>query len=92
MKNLKKLPKFKSVSQEVAFWQKNDSTKYIKWDHAKSAAFPDLKPSTESISLRLPEDLLNEIKILANKQDIPYQSFMKVLLTQGVNTFKGSHF
>jgi predicted DNA binding CopG/RHH family protein len=88
MKKLKKIPKFKTTTQEMAFWHKHDSTEYIDWGSAKVASFPNLKPSTESISLRLPEDLLNEIKILANKQDIPYQSFMKVLLTQGVHSFK----
>ncbi len=88
MKSLKKIPKFKSLTQESIFWQKHNSVDYIEWDQAKEASFPNLKPSTESISLRLPEGLLNEIKILANKQDIPYQSFMKVLLTKGVSAFK----
>ena len=88
MKKLKRLPKFKTQTQEAAFWKKHDSTNYINWEEANLASFPKLKPSTENISLRLPEDLLNEIKVLANKQDIPYQSFMKVLLVQGVNYFK----
>lgn len=85
MKKLKKLPKFKNVSEEAAFWQSHDSTAYINWADAKRASFPNLKPSTRTISLRLPETLLNEIKILANKEDVPYQSLMKMLLAQGVS-------
>ena len=85
MKNFKKLPKFKDASTEAAFWQKHDSADYIDWTHAKLASFPNLKPSRETISLRLPEDLLNEIKILANKEDIPYQSLIKILLSDGIN-------
>jgi predicted DNA binding CopG/RHH family protein len=60
------------------FWQKADSTDFIDWSKAKKAQFPNLKPSTKSISLRVPESLLNEIKIAANKKDIPYQSLMKL--------------
>lgn len=88
MKSLKKIPKFKNISQESDFWRKNDSTEYIDWNEASIVSFPNLKPSTESISLRLPENLLNEIKILANKQDIPYQSFIKMLLAQSVNQLR----
>ncbi len=88
MKKLKKIPNFKNASQEQEFWNKHDSTEYIDWSKASIGIFQNLKPSTESISLRLPKDLLNEIKILANKQDVPYQSFIKVLLTQGVNHFR----
>ena len=85
MKKLKKLPKFKTHSQEKKFWQQNDSADYIDWKKAKFASFPHLKPSTKTISLRLPEDLLNEIKILANKEDVPYQSLMKMLLSKGIH-------
>jgi predicted DNA binding CopG/RHH family protein len=81
MKKLNKLPKFKTTRQENIFWQEHDSADYIDWSKAKTAAFPNLKPSTETISLRLPEDLLNEIKILANKEDVPYQSLIKILLS-----------
>lgn len=88
MKKLKKLPKFKKISQEDTFWQKHDSTDYIDWADAKRAHFPHLKPSTKTISLRLPEDLLNEIKILANKEDVPYQSLMKMLLVWGVDSLR----
>ena len=85
MKKFKSIPKFKSEVQEAEFWIKNDSTEFVDWRQAKVATFSSLKPSTESISLRLPESLLNEIKIIANKKDIPYQSLMKFLLAQGIN-------
>lgn len=84
MTKLKKIPKFKTISAEEKFWQEKDSTSYIDWAKAKHAQFPNLKPSTKTISLRLPESLLNEIKILANKEDVPYQSLMKVILAQGI--------
>ena len=90
MKNnkLKKIPEFKNALEETIFWQENDSSEYIDWSQAKLASFPNLKPSTKTISLRLSESLLNEIKILANKEDVPYQSFMKVLLAQGVSALR----
>ena len=85
MKNrLKKIPKFESDFAEHDFWQDQDSTDYIDWSKAKRAQFPNLKPSTKKISLRLPESLLNEIKIIANKEDVPYQSLMKIILAQGI--------
>ncbi|HLB57296.1 MAG TPA: BrnA antitoxin family protein [Gammaproteobacteria bacterium] len=84
MQKLKKIPKFKSLSAEREFWRAQDSADYIDWSKAKNAYFPSLKPSTKTISLRLPESLLNDIKILANKEDVPYQSLMKILLTQGI--------
>ena len=85
MKQLKKIAKFSSETAEANFWQEHDSTDYIDWSKAKLAKFPHLKPSTKSISLRLPEGLLDDIKVLANKEDIPYQSLIKFLLTLGVN-------
>ncbi len=84
MKKLKKIPKFKTLKAEHDFWLKHDSADYIDWTQADNARFPNLKPSTTKISLRLPEDLLNEIKILANKEDVPYQSLMKLLLAQSL--------
>lgn len=88
MNKLKKIPKFKSKKKEELFWQQHDSASYIDWSHAKRAVFPHLKPSTHTISLRLPESLLNEIKILANKEDVPYQSLMKILLVRGIHAFR----
>jgi predicted DNA binding CopG/RHH family protein len=84
MKKLKKIPKFKNEEQERKFWEKHDSTDYIDWSKAKRTRFPNLKPSTQTISLRLPASLLEEIKIQANEKDIPYQSYMKVLLSEKV--------
>ena len=66
------------------FWQQHDSADYIDWSKAKRAQFPNVRPSTKTISLRLPEALLNEIKNLANRQDVPYQSLMKILLASSI--------
>lgn len=84
-KKTKKLPKFKNENEERDFWGKNDATEYFDVDSSKSVRFPSLKPSTKTISLRLPEDLLEEIKIAANKKDIPYQSYIKMILNQKIN-------
>jgi predicted DNA binding CopG/RHH family protein len=88
MKKYKQLPKFSSLSKENNFWQESDSTDYIDWSKAKKAHFPNLRPSTKTISLRLPENLLNEIKILANKEDVPYQSLIKILLAKGIGILR----
>ncbi|HLB56619.1 MAG TPA: BrnA antitoxin family protein [Coxiellaceae bacterium] len=80
----KKIPTFKTLSAEKQFWQKNDSADYLDWSTAKRAVFPTLKPSVKTISLRLPESLLHAIRVLANKEDVPYQSLMKILLAEGV--------
>jgi predicted DNA binding CopG/RHH family protein len=84
MKKLKKLPKFKNEAEEAAFWQGHDSAEYLDWSKASPARFAKLKLSTETISLRLPKGLLEDIKIQANKQDVPYQSLMKVYLSEKV--------
>lgn len=84
MKKLKQIPAFKNEKEERAFWLKHDSTEYIDWSTAEEAVFPNLKLSTESISLRLPEWLLARIKELANKRDVPYQSYMKMILSREV--------
>lgn len=77
----KSIPIFASEAEEQEFWQKHDSTDYIDWSKGKIGVFPELKPSTKTISLRLPESLLAAIKTLANKKDVPYQSLMKVFLS-----------
>lgn len=83
MKNkIKKIPKFRSENEEREFWKKNDVTDYFDLKSAKKVNFSNLKPSTQTISLRLPEDLLEEIKVLANKRDVPYQSLIKILLRE----------
>ena len=78
----KSIPTFKSEAEEQEFWQKHDSADYIDWSKGKIGVFPELKPSTKTISLRLPESLLAAIKTLANKKDVPYQSLMKVFLSE----------
>ncbi len=84
MKNLKPIPDFKSPEEEATFWVTHDSSDYIDWSKAEKAIFPNLKLSTESISLRLPSPLLAHIKELANEKDVPYQSLMKVYLSDRV--------
>ena len=78
----KKIPHFKNEDQEREFWATHDSTDYIDWSKAKRVFFPNLKPSVRSISLRLPESMLEGLKVLANKRDVPYQSLMKIFLSE----------
>jgi len=85
MKQLKKIPNFKNEDEERKFWATHDSTDYVDWSKAQRAVFPNLKPSTESISLRLPSFLLARIKQLANKKNVPYQSLMKMFLSEKVD-------
>ena len=80
----KKIPKFKSEDKEREFWAKEDSTEYIDWKSAKNIVLPNLKPSLKTISLRLPELMLSELKLLANKRDIPYQSLLKIFLAERI--------
>lgn len=79
---MKKIPEFKSEQEERAFWEKVDSSDYLDWSQAEKVVFPSLKPTTKSISLRLPESMLAQIKVEANKRDIPYQSLMKMWLSE----------
>jgi len=80
----KKVPHFKSESDERKFWATADSTRYIDWRRAQRTVLPDLRPSLKTISLRLPELMLEELKLLANKRDIPYQSLLKVFLAERI--------
>ena len=84
MSKFKEIPKFKTEAEERAFWETHDSTEYLDWSKAKLTRFPNLKPSTKTISLRLPESLLDRIKIEANKRDMPYQSLIKAWLAEDV--------
>lgn len=84
-KKLKPIPKFHSEAEERRFWETHDTTDYVDWSKAQRARFPNLKMSTTSISLRLPQGLLDRIKIAANKRDVPYQSLIKVWLTEKVD-------
>jgi len=79
-KKLKTIPKFKTEAEERVFWESHDSTEYIDWSQARKVRFPNLKPSTQAISLRLPLSLLEKIKVEANRRDVPYQSLIKVWL------------
>ena len=81
-KRLKSIPKFASEAADRAFWEKNDSTVYMDWKNAQVAVLPNLKPSTQTISLRLPQHLLDSIKSAANARDVPYQSLIKVWLQE----------
>ena len=80
----KSIPKFKNEDQEREFWSSHDSTEYIDWHDAERVILPNLKPSLKTISLRLPESLLNELKLLANKKDVPYQSLLKMFLAERI--------
>jgi predicted DNA binding CopG/RHH family protein len=83
MKN--KLPNCKSEQEEREYWEKNDSADLVNWRKAQRAIFPNLKPSTTAISIRLPDSLLVQIKQAANKRDVPYQSLIKVWLSEKVS-------
>ena len=84
MSDSKKLPVFKTEEDEREFWESHDSTDYVDWQKAQRVSFPNLKPSTKTISLRLPEALLDRIKIEANRRDMPYQSLIKAWLAEDV--------
>ena len=81
----KKIPKFKNEAEERRFWQKNDSADYIDWSDAEEAVFSRLKPTTRTISVRLPESMIEELKLLANKKDVPYQSLLKIYLAERID-------
>ena len=81
-KAIKPLPKFSSEAQERAFWESQDSSVHIDWTKAKKVNLPNLKPTTKTISLRLPQHLLDSIKTAANARDVPYQSLIKVWLQE----------
>ncbi len=78
------IPNFNSEAEERQFWEQNDSTDFVNWSKADAVTMPNLKPSTKTISLRLPEGLLNSIKIEANKRDVPYQSLIKSWLADDI--------
>lgn len=78
------VPEFRSEDEERHFWKTHDSADYIEWNTAETVTLPALKPTTTTISLRLPASLLAELKVLANKQDVPYQSLLKVYLADRV--------
>jgi predicted DNA binding CopG/RHH family protein len=77
-------PQFKNENEEQEFWASNDSTYYLDWSRAKRVVLPNLKPSLKSISIRLPESMIEELKLLANKRDVPYQSLLKMFLAEKI--------
>lgn len=80
----RKIPKFNSEAAERSFWAREDSTDYIDWSHASEATLPKLRPTLRTISIRLPEGMIAELKRLANKRDVPYQSLLKVFLAERI--------
>lgn len=90
MSKRKQIPKFKSESEERAFWEAHDSSDYVDWNQSQNVSLPNLKPSTKTISLRLPESLLDSIKTEANKRDMPYQSLIKAWLADDVKESRKS--
>ena len=81
-KAIKPIPKFASEAQERAYWESHDSSIHIDWTKAKKVSLPNLKPTTKTISLRLPQHLLDSIKTAANSRDVPYQSLIKIWLDE----------
>ena len=87
----RRIPRFASEDAERDFWAKTDSSQYVDWKQAKRQVFSDLTPSLKTISLRLPELMLEELKLLANKRDVPYQSLLKLFLAERIEqALKGS--
>lgn len=80
----KSLPHFATEAEERKFWESHDTADYVDWSRAQRVVFPNLKPSTTTISLRLPSPLLADLKVLANKRDVPYQSLLKVFVAERV--------
>jgi predicted DNA binding CopG/RHH family protein len=80
------IPKFKTEAQERAYWESNDSSPHVDWSKAQKVRLPNLRPSTKTISLRLPQHLLDSIKVAANARDVPYQSLIKVWLQEKLHS------
>ncbi len=85
MPRKKQIPKFKNEDEERAFWDAHDSTEYVDWTKGKRVTLSNLKPSTRTISIRLPETMLEQLKLLANKRDVPYQSLLKLFLAERIS-------
>jgi len=91
MKKANKIPVFKSEEEERQFWADHDSSEFLDWEQAEAAIFSKLKPTTRTISIRLPEYMLAELRNLANKRDIPYQSLIKMFLKDRIDKEVHSH-
>ena len=83
-------PRFASEEEERAFWAVHEVVDYFDWDRAEEGAFPALKPSTKTISVRLPEAMIEDLKTLANEQDVPYQSLLKIFLAERIARERGA--
>ncbi len=81
-KKLKEIPTFKNETEEREFWAKKDSADYVNWETAEAVVLPKLKPTTRTISLRISESMLDKIRLVANKRDVPYQSLIKMFLKE----------
>ena len=84
MKTIKTIPTFKNENEERNFWENNDITEYVDLSNAKRVRFPNLKKTTKSISIRLPVDMIDALKVKANSMDVPYQSLIKMILSEGL--------
>ncbi|MCI5211154.1 MAG: hypothetical protein D3910_20760 [Candidatus Electrothrix sp. ATG2] len=91
MNPLKEIPEFKNEDEERAFWEENDSAEFVDWSTAKRVTLPNLKPSVKKISLRLPKSMLDDLKLLANKRDVPYQSLLKIFLAERIDKEFSAH-
>jgi len=83
-RNYKKLPKFKNASEEFEFWAKHDATEFVDVSKSERISLPELKPTVKKISMNLPTHLMNQLKMIAHKKGVPYQSLMKIMLTKEV--------
>lgn len=83
-KRVKEIPQFESEEQEREFWSAHDSAEYVDWKQARGVRLPNLKPTTRTVSIRLPVTLLEDLKLLANKRDVPYQSLLKIYLAERI--------
>lgn len=83
-KRMQKIPDFENEDQEREFWSAHDSTDYLTWSQAKPIKLPHLRPTTRTISIRLPESMIDRLKILANKRDVPYQSLLKMFVADKI--------
>jgi len=81
----KMIPDFKTEAEERVFWQEHDSSEYLDWSEAEETVMPKLKPSTRSISIRVPESMIEELKVLANNRDVPYRSLLKIFISERIN-------
>lgn len=87
-KKLKQIPKFRNEDEEAEFWNTHDSTQYLDWSKARRVRFPNLKPSSTPISIRLPSYMISELKVKANRLDIPYQTLIKQAIAKELMTKK----